>query len=185
MADEMRKFDFDDLDKYSQNLSPIFQQLRGLIEDDRKTLLKSGGFETGKELKQYLAQYVYPRLDQLLVVLALGNGDAYMMAAGAQQEIAKLRQHGQHGPPQRSGAVDDRPDLRSDYFDGVRKAIYGLGSVVKERPDDAQLQAAYGKLADEMDSLTQRLLEEAEGGPFDDSTDDSGADDGGADERIG
>src|SRR3990172_4423919 len=149
-------------------LPPAFLHVRDQFKDARKKLLKDDAFAQPQQLRQFIAQYILPIMENATTLFAGAFVDTYKLAASGQEEIERIHEILED--------EDGRIDL--DDINDLQKAFFALGSVVQAK-GDPETVTAYAVCADALTEFVGRIMEDARDADQDRGRDDAedGSDD--------
>ncbi len=132
-------------------LPPAFLHVRDQCREARKTLLKDPAFAQPQQLRQFIAQFVLPIMENATLLFGGAFVDTYSLAAANHEEISRISQ-----------ALDGDSDFGVDMNDlnDLQKAFFALGSVIEAKADPAT-KAAYATCATALAEFVSRVLEGA------------------------
>jgi len=144
------------LEDYQPELPPAFVQLRGRFAEARKTLLKDSAYAEPKQLRQFVAQFLFPLLADVVTMFGGAYTDIYTLAASNTVEMNRLRQTLAAGGAVPSDAsAAGNVDL--DDLNDLQKAFFALGSLAQKR-NDPELLEAYNACAMALSALVGRIM---------------------------
>jgi hypothetical protein len=157
-------------------LPPAFIQARDQVRDARKSLLKDPAFAQPQQLRQFIAQFVLPLMEQQTVLFGSAFVETYMLAAADHEEIGRIHE-----------ALEDQGSgsgygIDLDDLNDLQKAFFTLGSVI-EGKGDPETKAAYGVCAAALTEFVGYVMDDAR--ERDDDRNDEGDDDEAEDETVG
>ena len=165
------------LEDYQPELPPAFVQLRGRFAEARKTLLKDSAYAEPKQLRQFVAQFLFPLLADVVTMFGGAYTDIYTLAASNTVEMNRLRQALAAGgavPADASSLAAGNVDL--DDLNDLQKAFFALGSLAQKR-NDPELLEAYNACAMALSTLVGRIMGDVTRDDGADDADDEGKDD--------
>lgn len=135
-------------------LPPAFVHVRDQFREARKTLLKDPAFAQPQQLRQFIAQFVLPIMENATTLFGSAFVDTYALAAAGHEEIARIHQAigGQEGGEGFEIDLDDLNDLQ--------KAFYTLGTVIGSK-GDPETKAAYEVCAKALTAFVALVVEDA------------------------
>jgi hypothetical protein len=165
------------LEDYQPELPPAFVQLRGRFGEARKTLLKDPAYADPKQLRQFIAQFLFPMLADVVTMFGGAYTDIYTLAASNTVEMNRVRQtlSGREAPAEGGSSPAGNVDL--DDLNDLQKAFFVLGSVV-QRKNDPETVEAYNACAAALSDFVGRIMGEVRP----EAPDETGEEDGVSDE---
>lgn len=173
-------------------LAPAIQRFRDSLEDSRKKLLrdKSGGrptFSDPEQLRQFVAQYLYPQMIGMVEMFGMAFNDAYGTAMSNARDVLALRRWAAQNF--RAAGVDVEEDglgVSAATLNDLSQEFYLLGSMLARKlPGDTEVQAQYQAVAEKLSVLFAELQSVASGGDDEDEDDEDETDDESGDEDEG
>lgn len=158
-------------------LPPLLEKFSGKLKDDRRTLLKDKAYEKPEQLRQFIGQYLYPRLEEMFRMLGGATVDTYGVAVSNSTQLQRMHAFFVD-ELQRLGSDighnDPLPGVGADVLDDFQQAFYALGALLNEKlPEDKQVEGAFNKCAGLIGEMVGQLM--GEGGRddgYDDRDDD-------------
>ena len=146
-------------------LPPMIEALLGELKKDRKRLLKEKAFGDPKQLQQYVGQYLYPRLGEVIRVLAAMSMEGYGLAASNANELRRLHYFTVNELNELGADLDERearlPGVSADVLNEFQQAFYALGTHLQEKyPDDVDTQGAYNAVAETVGRMVEELMDD-------------------------
>jgi len=145
------------LEDYQPELPPAFVQLRGRFAEARKTLLKDSAYAEPKQLRQFVAQFLFPLLADVVTMFGGAYTDIYTLAASNTVEMNRLRQTLAAGGTVPSDASAAAGNVDLDDLNDLQKAFFALGSLAQKR-NDPELLEAYNACAMALSALVGRIM---------------------------
>lgn len=133
-------------------LPPAFLQARDQARDARKVLLKDPAYAQPQQLRQFIAQFVLPLMEQQTVLFGSAFVDTYMLAAADHEEIGRIHEALEN---EGSGYGIDLDDLND-----LQKAFFTLGSVIQGK-GDPETKAAYDVCAAALTEFVGYVMDDA------------------------
>lgn len=173
-------------------LAPAIQRFRDSLEDSRKKLLrdKSGGrptFSDPEQLRQFVAQYLYPQMIGMVEMFGMAFNDAFGTAMSNARDVLALRRWAAQNF--RAAGVDVEEDglgVSAATLNDLSQEFYLLGSMLARKlPGDTEVQAQYQAVAEKLSVLFAELQSVASGGDDEDEDDEDETDDESGDEDEG
>lgn len=163
-------------------LPPPIQQLIAQVKGDRKKLLKDKAFEDPAHLRQFLGQFLLPRMVTMIEILGEGLVDNYNVSLGNASTIQRLHAWTKRHFEDLDLDVDDElPGVDTELLSQIGQALHQLGAVLQQKlPDDQEVGQVYNIVVAAFARLTAQLMGDDDGEDGDDGDDDD--DDGPADE---
>jgi hypothetical protein len=165
-------------------LPPAFVALQQKLRAERKTLLREKAYAEPEQLRAFIAQFLYPRIDELVELMGLALSDTYSLAVSSENQIHRMR--AVYGKALNKLGADvgteegDLPGVSPDVLDDFQQAFFTLGSLLKAKlPDDLEVVASYNKCAELMSGMVEALL----GGEEDEEDEDENAEEDEEDEE--
>jgi hypothetical protein len=159
--------------------APLEQFSMGL-RADRKKLLKEPGWSDAAQLRQFVGQFMYPRIEDMFRLLAGVALEAYGLAAGNGQEIQRLHAFVVDELNELGANLDDvaPPGVSVETLNLLHETFYSLGSIIQEKHQgDVELVEAYQRAHEAMNRVVEDLMPPPE---EDEEDDESEAPDGDA-----
>lgn len=169
MPDQVIDFDVQVEEAAHKVMPPPLKAFEEGLNSDRKTLLQGSNFEKPEQLRQFIAQYLYPRMRTLLQLLVLGNHEAVSMGLGAGQEIRKI--HGVIGEMKGDAdnlweAIDelDGDGITVEDLDQVTQALFALKAEMKLKVPESEkgIWAKFQGCLDAVKELQEQIEEPPE-----------------------
>jgi hypothetical protein len=140
-----------------KDLPPIFRKLIGDVRNDRKTLLRDKAYENPAQLRAFVAQYLYPRLIDVVKILGQASYDTYQLAQSTAIESTRFQKY-----VVRELDLDDdggSGGVNPDILDDMQEAMYALGSVLQQKmPEDQEVMDAFNAVAGRMADAVGELM---------------------------
>lgn len=161
-------------------LPPQLERLIEQMNDDRKRLLKTAAYgKDPNQLRQFMAQFLIPRMTALVELLGVATYDVYQLSSSNARQLHKLHRWTAKGLREAGVEVNDNDLLKEGVGDDIIEqfsgAVYALGTMLQQKlPDDAEVQTAYNKVADSFAQLLAELQGE-QGFDEDEDEDEDGA----------
>jgi hypothetical protein len=180
MADENRD------DREEVQLPPAFLKFQGQLKADRKALLRDKAYaQSPEQLRAFIAQFLFPRLDEFVGLMGLALYDTYGLAVSSENQIQRMRSVYGKALKKLGADVEDEtgdlPGVSPDVLDEFQQYFYALGTLLsKKLPDDKEVQEAFNKCAESLGDMVADLM-----GEEDDDDDDDDGDDDDDDEEEG
>lgn len=125
-------------------LPPALEQLVDEIHSGRKRLLKEKAFDQAGQLKQYIAQFLIPQMEQIVELLGDAYLETYEMSAGTASSVARFQRLTVHHLKELGAKIDPKEALPTDSLEKLQQAFFVLGSLLaKKLPADREMQNAY------------------------------------------
>lgn len=162
-------------------LAPAIQRFRDSLEDSRKKLLrdKSGGrptFSDPEQLRQFVAQYLYPQMIGMVEMFGMAFNDAYGTAMSNARDVLALRRWAAQNF--RAAGVDVEEDglgVSAATLNELSQEFYLLGSMLARKlPGDTEVQAQYQAVAEKLSVLFAELQSVASADDDEDEEDEDG-----------
>ena len=151
-------------------LAPGIQRFRAGLEESRKRLLKdkSGGrptFSDPEQLRQFIAQYLYPEMIGMVEMFGMAFNDAYGTAMSNAREMMNLRRWAVRNFQAAGVDVSEQGmGVSSATLNDLAQEFYALGSLLSRKlPEDAEVQAQYNAVAGKLSQLFGELQSAAAG----------------------
>ncbi len=163
-------------------LAPAIQRFRDSLEESRKKLLreKSGNrptFSDPEQLRQFVAQYLYPQMIGMVEMFGMAFNDAYGTAMSNARDVLALRRWAVQNF--RAAGVDVEEDglgVSAATLNELSQEFYVLGSLLDRKlPGDVEMQDQYKAVAQKLSALFAEL----QSGGSDDEGEDYGDEDEG------
>lgn len=158
-----------------QQLPPAFTALLGDVTAARKMLLKDAAFKEPQQLRQFIAQFVLPMMENQVRILASGLVDTYSLATASHEKISRIEQEDSEGEGGNRIDLDDLNDLQ--------KAFFAHGSLVTQQ-GNPELIASYEACATALAQLVSAVMDEAREDERDRQDEDDDEDDE-DDDKVG
>jgi len=161
MADETR-------DDEEVQLPPAFLKFQAQLKTDRKALLRDKAYaQSPEQLRAFIAQFLFPRLDEFVVLMGLALYDTYGLAVSSENQIQRMR--AVYGKALKKLGADvedetgDLPGLSPEILDEFQQSFYALGSLLQKKlPEDKETEQAFNKCAEILGDMVADLLGEDE-----------------------
>jgi hypothetical protein len=173
----------DDRDDDDQmELPPAFLKFQEQLKTDRKALLRDKAFaQSPEQLRAFIAQFLFPRLNELVSLMGLALYDTYGLAVSSENQIQRMR--AVYGKALKKLGADvedeegDLPGLSPEILDEFQQAFYALGSLLQKKlPEDKEMERAYNKCAEILGDMVAELMGD-EGEDDEESDEDEERDD--------
>jgi len=171
------------LEDYQPELPPAFVQLRGRFADARKTLLKDTAYADPKHLRQFIAQFLFPMLSDVVTMFGGAYTDIYALTASNTVELNNVRRAFANGQTPAGVPIPAGGNVDLDDLNDLQKAFFALGSVV-QRKGDAETLEAYNACAMALSAFVGRIMGDVTPEMAEDGAQD-GDEDGGEDAADG
>jgi hypothetical protein len=155
-------------------LPPPIQKLIASIRADRKTLLKDKAYENPAQLRQFIGQFLLPRMVEIVEMLGETYVDNVNIGLGNQSTIRSLHAWARrHFESLDIDADDELPGAPTELLSQIGQALHALGAVLATKlPDDEEAGVAFNTVV----ALFTRLSQELMGDDEDDGGDDDEGD---------
>jgi hypothetical protein len=146
-------------------LAPGIQRFRDGLENERKKLLrdKSGNrptFSDPEQLRQFIAQYLYPQMIGMVEMFGLAFQDVYSTAMSNVRDMAALRKWSVRNF-QAAGvnvSEDGGGGVSEKVLNDVMQEFYALGALLgRKLPGDAEVEAQWNAVAERLGTLYSEL----------------------------
>ncbi len=171
MADETR--DDDDV-----QLPPAFLKFQGQLKADRKMLLRDKAYgQSAEQLRAFIGQFMFRRLDEFVQLMGLALYDTYGLAVSSENQIQRMRAVYGKALKKLGADVEDEegelPGVSPEVLDEFQQHFYALGTLLQAKlPDDTETQAAFNKCAEVLGDMVAELLGEDDDEDDEDERDD-------------
>jgi len=155
----------DDRDDDDQmELPPAFLKFQEQLKTDRKALLRDKAFaQSPEQLRAFIAQFMFPRLNELVSLMGLALYDTYSLAVSSENQLQRMR--AVYGKALKKLGADveneegDLPGLSPEILDEFQQAFYALGSLLQKKlPEDKEMEQAYNKCAEILGDMVAELM---------------------------
>lgn len=169
-------------------LPPVFEKLLADLSGDRRKLLRDENFgKSAEQLRAYIGQYVYPRIDETVRALAQAVMETYGLAFSNANELRRLHRFTVDELNELGADLpeDDAPlpGVSAEVLDEFQAAFYALGTHLQEKyPDDKDTEAAYNRVAEKVGEMVEELMSGYEYDDGDAPSEEGEPDDGGDDQ---
>lgn len=171
-------------------LAPGIQRFRDGLENERKKLLrdKSGGrptFSDPEQLRQFIAQYLYPQMIGMVEMFGLAFQDVYSTAMSNASDMISLRKWSvRNFKAVGLDVSDEGGGVSAATLSEAMQEFYALGTLLERKlPGDAEVGAQWNAVAEQLSRLYGELQSAASGGEDEDdeaaNEDDEDEGDGG------
>jgi len=165
-------------------LAPMLAKFRSDLQGSRKKLLKDKGnggkpvFADPEQLRQFVAQFLYPQMVQIIEIFGPALNDTYALAASNAEDIHRLRR------TVNDYIGDDEGDdggASMETVQAIVAAMHALGALLtKKLPEDQEVMKAYGAVSQQIDILLEEMTTyEDEDDDYEDDEDDEDEDEDG------
>lgn len=151
-------------------LPPAFQQFQEQLKTDRKALLRDKAYgQSPEQLRAFIAQFMFPRLDELIALMGFALYDTYGLAVSSENQLQRMR--AVYGKALKKLGKDadvsldiededgELPGLSPEVLDEFQQAFYGLGSLLQKKlPEDKETEAAFNKCAEILSDMVAELM---------------------------
>lgn len=144
-------------------LAPEFVNLLGKLKEDRQKLVRDKEFAKPEQLKAFLAQFLYPRLQDIVKLMGQGLFDIYSLAVSTEEQVLSMRQvYG--GALAKLGTPVEGPNGElvvpgAEALEALEEDFFALGSLLQKKyPDDEELQAAFNRCSESIEDLAEDLM---------------------------
>lgn len=167
-------------------LPPVFEKFLADLKADRKRLLRDKGFENAVQLRAYLGQFLYPRLDEMIRGFGQAIQETYALAFSNTSELRRLHRFTVDELNHLGADIDDDvplPGVSVEVLNEFQEAFYALGTHLQAKyPNDEDTSAAFNRVAETVTRMVEELME---GQGYDDDDDDREPDDEDDDREAG
>jgi len=175
-------------DNEEVQLPPAFLSFQAKLKADRKTLLREKPYgQSPEQLRAFIAQFLFPRLDEFVALMGLALYDTYGLAVSSENQLQRMR--AVYGKALKKLGADvededgDLPGLSPEVLDEFQQAFYALGSLLQKKlPEDKETEQAFNKCAEILGDMVAELLGEDEEGDEEGEGDEEEGDDEDEDE---
>jgi hypothetical protein len=159
-------------------LPPAFLKFQGQLKADRKALLRDKAYaQSPEQLRAFIAQFLFPRLDEFVQLMGLALYDTYGLAVSSENQIQRMR--AVYGKALEKLGADvgdesgDLPGVSPEVLDEFQQYFYALGTLLsKKLPEDKEVQTAFNKCAESLGDMVAELMGEDEDEDEDEEDDD-------------
>jgi hypothetical protein len=171
MADDTRD------DDREVELPPAFLKFQAQLKADRKMLLRDKAYgQSAEQLRAFIAQYVFQRLNESVQLMGLAIYDTYGLAVSSENQIQRMRAVYGKALAKLGADVDEKgelPGVSPEVLDEFQQNFYALGTLLQAKlPDDKDVQTAFNKCAEVLGDMVADLLGEDDEDDEDDDEDD-------------
>lgn len=162
-----------DVSEYEgEDLPPLLAQFKAELQDSRRKLLKEKDDKTKKfvfsdpeQLRQFVGQFLYPQIIQLLEVLGRSGAEVYQLTMSNAQDVVRLRQWAtQNFQSLGVDAGDADVGMSLETLNEVVQALYVLGSLLQARlPQDKEVGDAFNAVTAKVSELFAEVQAAASG----------------------
>jgi len=160
-------------------LAPGIQRFRDGLESERKKLLrdKSGNrptFSDPEQLRQFIAQYLYPQMIGIVEMFGLAFQDVYSTAMSNASDMISLRKWAVRNFKAAGLDVSDEGgSVSAKALNDVMQEFYALGTLLQAKlPGDAEVGQQWNVVAERLSRLYGELQAAASGGDDEDGEDE-------------
>lgn len=167
------------MEAQQMQLPPQLEKFLDELRADRKRLLKDQVFEDPKQLRQFVGQFLLPRIEDMFRTLAGLGLEAYGLAASNTTELRRLHAFtvGQLNDLGADLSNVRPPGVSPDVLNAFNEAFYALGTLLSEKyPEDKDTEEAYNRCEQAVAVMVKQLMESG-GLDYDDDYDDEDLDD--------
>lgn len=145
-------------------LAPGIQRFRDGLESERKKLLrdKSGNrptFSDPEQLRQFIAQYLYPQMIGMVEMFGLAFQDVYSTAMSNANDMIRFRKWAVRNFQAAGVTVSDEGGgVSAQTLNDVMQEFYALGTLLEKKlPGDAEVGAQWNVVAERISRLYGEL----------------------------
>lgn len=155
-------------------LPPAFVKLTTALKADRKTLLRDKAYgQNPEQLRAFIAQFLYPRLEEMVNLMGLALYDTYGLAVSTENQVQRMRAVFGSALKKLGADVEDEdgelPGVSPEVLDEFEQKFYTLGTLLQKKlPEDKEVEGVYNDCA----KLLAEMVDELLGGEEDDEPDD-------------
>lgn len=156
--------DYESMEDIDVELPPALENFRNKLRQDRKMLLKDKKMGEPENLRQFIGQYLYPRLDTIMKMLGAASMDAYGLAMSNATQMQQLRNR-MFDELDRLGADVDEDDFLSppgvnmEVINDFQESFYAVGSLLKKKlPDDPEMEKIWNRCAETVSEMVAELM---------------------------
>lgn len=160
-------------------LAPGIQRFRDGLESERKKLLrdKSGNrptFSDPEQLRQFIAQYLYPQMIGIVEMFGLAFQDVYSTAMSNASDMISLRKWAVRNFKAAGLDVSDEGgSVSAKALNDVMQEFYALGTLLQAKlPGDVEVGQQWNVVAERLSRLYGELQAAASGGDDEDGEDE-------------
>jgi hypothetical protein len=158
-------------------LPPAFLKFQGQLKADRKALLRDKAYaQSPEQLRAFIAQFLFPRLDEFVQLMGLALYDTYGLAVSSENQIQRMRAVYGKALAKLGADVDEQGDLPGvspEVLDEFQQYFYALGTLLsKKLPEDKEVQTAFNKCAESLGDMVAELMGEDDGEEEDEDDDE-------------
>jgi len=144
-------------------LPPVFEQLIQAIGKDRKKLLRTKTFEDPAQLRAFVGQYLYPRMIDVIRLLAGGFMESYGLSVSNTNELRRLHYFTVERLREVGADVSDQddaslPGVSPAVLDDFQHAFYAIGTAIQKEASYAELQECYDRCASFVGDMVGELM---------------------------
>lgn len=157
----------DDRDDEMQ-LPPAFMKFQEQLKADRKALLRDKAYaQNPEQLRAFIAQFLFPRLDEMVALMGLALYDTYSLAVSSENQLQRIRAVYGKALKKLGADVEDEdgelPGLSPEILDEFQQAFYAIGTLLQKKlPEDKEMEAAYNKCAEILADMVAELMGDEE-----------------------
>jgi len=158
----------DDTREEEVQLPPAFLKFQAQLKTDRKTLLRDKAYaQSPEQLRAFIAQFVFPRLDEFVQLMGLALYDTYGLAVSSENQIQRMRAVYGKALKKLGADVEDEtgnlPGLSPDILDEFQQCFYALGTLLQKKlPEDKETEVAFNKCAQVLGDMVAELMGEGD-----------------------
>jgi hypothetical protein len=147
-------------------LPPAFLKFQAQLKADRKNLLRDEAFaKSPEQLRAFIAQFMYPRLNDFVQLMGLALYDTYGLAVSSESQIQRMRAVYGKALEKLGADVEDEtgdlPGVSPEVLDEFQQYFFALGTLLQKKlPDDKEVQTAFNKCAEALSDMVADLLGE-------------------------
>ena len=151
-----------DPNEMEPELPPQLEQLLRDIDKDRKSLLRTAAYgKNPEQLRQYIAQFVLPRLGQLIEIFGTALFDTYQLSSSNARKTQRMHRWAADHFRALGREVNDNDilqDIGDDLIERFSEAFYAIGTKLQEKlPEDKEMEDTYNRCAVIFDELLREL----------------------------
>lgn len=157
-------------------LPPVFEAFIKELKGDRKKLLQEKAFADPSQLRSFIGQYLYPRVEEMIRLLASMTMEAYGISASNVNELRRLHYFVVNELNGLGADLDDDdaslPGVSPEALNEFQQAFYALGTYLQENyPEDQKLESRFNVVAQAVSRMVAELMDDY-GSDYDDDGDD-------------
>lgn len=150
-------------DEIEYELPAEIENLLEQLKEDRKLLLRNKAFAQPEQLRAFIGQYLFERLDQIVEHLAGFTAEVFQVTGSNTGQLAKMRKlmvtHLRKLGADIEEAEFETPMVSMEAINDFQEAFYAIGALLEKKlPKDPDMQEAWNRAVSTLDDMIRELV---------------------------